>query len=165
MPKRTHDSYLIGVNCAATACAPISSALCAIPARHRILEFAVNPVGEFLWPLDVMLEGRRIRIRARSAAKLRRHRCCRRNGDGSPGTLVVALANEIAQYIIGADARGGRRIALNSMRDFRAARSLEEFQYYKTHPEIAASQLVTVTSGIASDVIAAMPMGAMTAQL
>lgn len=112
-----------------------------------------------------MLEGRRIRIRARSAAKLRRHRCCRRNGDGSPGTLVVALANEIAQYIIGADARGGRRIALNSMRDFRAARSLEEFQYYKTHPEIAASQLVTVTSGIASDVIAAMPMGAMTAQL
>jgi hypothetical protein len=83
MPQRTHDPYPFRVNCAATACAPISSVLRAIPARHRILESAVNQVEDFRRPIELMLEGRRIRARLAVRKETVKRVCCIANGNGS----------------------------------------------------------------------------------
>jgi hypothetical protein len=57
----------------------------------------------------------------RGAARPTALRSCRRIGNGSPSTLVVTRARKIVQYIIVADGRGRRRIALKFTLDVRAA--------------------------------------------
>jgi hypothetical protein len=89
MPQRTHDPYPFRANCAATACATISIVLRAIPARHRILEPAVNPVKN----LRRLLHRKRQRL---------------------PNALVETLATGMVKYIIVADARGSCDITFNS---------------------------------------------------
>ena len=102
MPQRMHDPYPSRVNCATTACASISSVLRAIPARHRILEPAVNLVEDFRRPVDVMLEGRRIRIRNRAAVRQSPlgSVVAGETATARPSTPAAMLAKEIVQYMI-----------------------------------------------------------------